>query len=351
MSYDLTIEPLGVTVQVEDEQTLLDAALRAGIWLPHACNHGLCSSCKAELIEGEIEHGNASPFALMDYERDEGMLLTCSATAESDLVIEVDIEIDADARQIPVEDFNAAVVDIQHPDLTMLVLKLKAERFFDFQPGQYLNLNVPGIDGPRAFSVASLPDDELIELHIRLVPNGAATEYLHNKLETGDLLTFSGPYGQFFLRDSRQEPALLLAAGSGLSGVLGMARQMLQVDPQRSITLYHGVRTEPALYADEVLKALQEQYTNFQYCPVLSQPGADQPWSGRVGHVQRALAEDLNEQFTGHVAYICGSPAMVEGCISTLIKGRLFERDIFVERFYNAENANSVKRSKLFKTI
>ncbi|MEL0082969.1 MAG: 2Fe-2S iron-sulfur cluster-binding protein, partial [Gammaproteobacteria bacterium] len=256
MSYELTIEPLGVSVEVEEQQTLLEAALRAGIWLPHACNHGLCSSCKAELIDGEVEHGDASPFALMDYERDEGQLLTCCATAESDLVIEVDIEVDADARQIPVEDFTAEVVEVQHPAATMLLLRLRADRFFDFQPGQYLNLTVPGVEGARAFSMASLADDDLIELHVRLVPGGRATEYLHTRLNPGDQLSFSGPYGQFFLRESRQQALLLLAAGSGLSGVLGMARRMLQINPAHQIVLYHGARTESDLYADALLTQL-----------------------------------------------------------------------------------------------
>lgn len=351
MSYELTIEPLGVSIPVEEDQTLLDAALRAGIWLPHVCNHGLCSSCKVELVEGEVDHGDASPFALMDYERDEGMLLTCCATAESDLVIEADIVIDDDARLIPVEDFDGEVVAISHPTASLARILLKLDRRFDFQPGQSINLQVPGVDGPRAFSAAGLPDDDCLELHVRQVAGGAATSYLCESLKVGEQLTFSGPYGQFFARESRPEPALLLAAGSGLSGVLGIARRLLEIDPDRDVYLYHGARKVEELYADETLRKLDTDCPGFHYRPVVSQPEAAQDWSGRTGHVPDALSVDFDQRFTGHVAYICGSPAMVESTISSLIKGRLFERDIFVERFYNAENADSVKRSKLFKTI
>ncbi|MCC2659040.1 MAG: phenol hydroxylase, partial [Panacagrimonas sp.] len=84
MSYQLTIDPLGATIEVEDGQTMLDAALRAGIYLPHACCHGLCATCKVQVVDGEIEHGEASPFALMDFERDERKTLACCATLQSD---------------------------------------------------------------------------------------------------------------------------------------------------------------------------------------------------------------------------------------------------------------------------
>ena len=81
MSYELTIEPLGTTIDVEEDQTILDAALRAGIWLPHACCHGLCATCKVQVTDGEVEIGNASPFALMDFEREEGKVLEEDASA------------------------------------------------------------------------------------------------------------------------------------------------------------------------------------------------------------------------------------------------------------------------------
>ena len=107
MSYQLTIEPLGETIEVEDEQTILDAALRAGIWLPHACCHGLCATCKVQVVDGDVELGEASPFALMDFERDEGKCLACCAMLEADLVIEAEIDEDPDAEVHPVEDFVA----------------------------------------------------------------------------------------------------------------------------------------------------------------------------------------------------------------------------------------------------
>ena len=81
MSYSLTIEPIGRTIEVNDGQTILDAALREGIYLPHACCHGLCATCKVQIVDGEVDHGQASNFALMDYEREEQKCLACCASS------------------------------------------------------------------------------------------------------------------------------------------------------------------------------------------------------------------------------------------------------------------------------
>jgi len=112
MSYELTIEPLGQTIEVEDGQTILDAALRAGIYLPHACCHGLCATCKVQVTDGEVDHGEASTFALMDFEREEGKCLACCARLESDVVIEAEIEDDPDSLNLAVEDYAGEVVRI-----------------------------------------------------------------------------------------------------------------------------------------------------------------------------------------------------------------------------------------------
>ncbi|MFA5122593.1 2Fe-2S iron-sulfur cluster-binding protein [Zavarzinia sp.] len=104
MGHELTIEPLGETIEVADGQTILDACLRAGIWLPHACGHGLCGTCKVDVVDGEIDHGAASSFALMDFERADGKCLACTALLLDDVTIEAEIDEDPDQRRIAVRD-------------------------------------------------------------------------------------------------------------------------------------------------------------------------------------------------------------------------------------------------------
>ena len=205
MSHELTIEPLGQTIEVEDGQTILDAALRAGVYLPHACGQGYCGTCKVKVTDGEIDHGAASSFALMDYEREEGSTLACCAKLEEDCTIEVEIEVDADARRIPVRDFPGVVTRIENltPTIKGLWVRLDGEAL-DFQAGQYVNLQLPHGIGARAFSLANPPSTGAdIEFNIRIVPGGAGTHYLHKDVKVGDELALSGPYGRFLCINPR----------------------------------------------------------------------------------------------------------------------------------------------------
>ena len=158
MTYQLTIEPLGQTIDIEAGQTVLDACLRAGVWLPHACGHGLCGTCKVQTLQGELDHGEASPFALMDFEREEAKCLACCATPVSDMVIEADIEPDPDAQCLPLTDFTAEVVRIEAltPTIKGVFLRIDGEPL-QFQPGQYVNVWIGKEATPRAFSIASAP--------------------------------------------------------------------------------------------------------------------------------------------------------------------------------------------------
>ena len=230
MSYQLTIEPLGQTLDVEEGQTILDAALRAGLYIPHACCHGLCATCKIQVTDGEIDHGEASNFALMDYEREEGKCLACCATLESDVVIEAEIEEEVDAQNLPVHDYTATVSRIENltPTIKGVWLKLPEGQKIAFQAGQYINLNIPGETASRAFSIASAPQDSNeIELNIRQVVGGRGTGWVHEQLKQGDTVTFSGPYGRFFVRKSESQPSLFLAGGSGLSSPRSMILDLL----------------------------------------------------------------------------------------------------------------------------
>ena len=351
MSYELTIEPLGTTIEVEDDQTILDAALRAGIWLPHACCHGLCATCKIDVLEGEVDHGEASSFALMDFERDEGKTLACCARLESDVTIEADIEEEPDAENIPVKDFPGTVSRIEQLTPTIKGLFIELDEPIHFQAGQYINLELPEGIGSRAFSLANVPGQgREVELNIRLVPGGAGTTWLHESLKVGDRITLSGPYGRFFVRKSAQSPMIFMAGGSGLSSPRSMILDLLAEGCTHPITLVYGQRSRAELYYHDEFLALAETHPNFHYVPALSDEPAGSDWDGFRGYVHEAAAAHFDNDFRGHKAYLCGPPMMIDACIGTLMQGRLFENDIFTERFISAADAQQV-RSPLFKRI
>lgn len=353
MSYQLTILPLGSIIEVEEGQTLLDAALRAGIYLPHACCHGICSTCKVQVVDGEVDHGAASSFALMDFEREEQKCLACCATPQSDVVIEAEIDEDADAQNLPVCDYVGTVSRIQSltPTIKGVWIKLDAPKGIHFQAGQYVNLHLPDDIGSRAFSLASPPTaDNEVELNIRIVPGGQATSYMHERLNVGERLRISGPYGRFFVRKSAGVPMIFMAGGSGLSSPRSMILDLLAEASTLPITLVYGQRVRAELYYHDEFIDMAERYSNFNYVPALSGEPEGSDWQGFRGFVHEAAKAHFNNDFRGQKAYLCGPPLMIDACISTLMQGRLFERDIYTEKFISAADAQQI-RSPLFRSI
>ena len=299
MSYELTIEPLGETIEVEEDQTILDAALRAGIWLPHACCHGLCATCKIKVLDGEVDHGEASSFALMDFERDEMKALACCATLQSDVTIEAEIEEDPDAETIPVRDFPGSISRIENLTPTIKGIFIELDEPIHFQAGQYINFNIPGEHCSRAFSLANVPGSgREVELNVRIVPGGLGTTYIHERLAVGDRVTISGPYGRFFVRKSAGVPLLFMAGGSGLSSPKSMILDLLAEGCDLPITLVYGQRTREELYYHDEFLALAEKHANFTYVPALSDEPADSDWTGLRGFVHEAAQQHCRHRIT-----------------------------------------------------
>lgn len=353
MSYEVTVEPTGDVIEVEEGQTILDAALRQGVWLPFACGHGTCATCKVQVLEGDADLGNASPFALMDMERDEGKVLACCAMPESNMVIEADIDVDPDFQGLPVRDFVGTVTEIVDLSPTIKGISFELNEPMAFQAGQYVNLHIPGVEGSRAFSIANTPaDSHTLELHVRRVPDGAGTTWLHEHLQPGDSLEISGPYGQFFVRKSDDQDAIFIAGGSGLSSPQSMILDMLEEGDARQIYLFQGARNLGELYNRELFEALDRTHDNFHYIPALNEPLDEDQWQGFKGFVHEAAIKYFDNRFSGHKAYLCGPPPMIDAAITALMQGRLFERDIHMEKFLTAaDGAEAQSRSALFKRI
>jgi phenol hydroxylase P5 protein len=351
MSYQLNIEPLGQSIEVEDDQTILDAALRAGIWLPHACCHGLCATCKVQVVDGEVDHGEASPFALMDFERDERKTLACCAKLQSDVTIEADIDEEPDAEVIPVRDFPGTVSRIETLTPSIKGIWIRLEAPIHFQAGQYVNVEIPTLGISRPFSLAQAPSEgQEVEINVRVVPGGAGTGFLHERLQCGDAIRLSGPYGRFFVRKSAQCPLIFMAGGSGLSSPRSMILDLLAQGCELPITLVYGQRHRAELYYHDAFVELAEQHPNFHYVPALSHEPEDSDWPGARGFVHEAAKAHFGNDFRDHKAYLCGPPLMIDACITMLMQGRLFEGDIYTEKFLSAADAQQI-RSPLFKKL
>jgi CDP-4-dehydro-6-deoxyglucose reductase len=296
---------------VSPERPVLDAALDAGLNLPHSCKGGNCGACRVRLLEGEVRYPNGRPLGLSDAEVAEGFILLCQARAVSDLRIET-IEISTPDQAV-VKRLPSRIERVQRlsHDVLGVFLRLPAAEDFDFQPGQYVDVMLPG-GRRRSFSIASPPhDSHPLELHVRRVQGGEFTGplFADPQVQRGRsmLLSIEGPLGQFVYRSS-DAPMLLVGGGTGLAPLKSILRHVIENDLQRRMTLYWGVRSERDLYAHGELQELVRRAPAFRYEAVLSEPSA--AWAGRRGWVHEAVLQDF-EGLAATDIYASGPPAMI----------------------------------------
>jgi CDP-4-dehydro-6-deoxyglucose reductase len=334
MSYRVTIEPGGRTFEVEPGNTILRAALAAGIRLPYGCRNGSCGACKGRVVSGRVDRGLYSEGALSEEELSRGIALFCCARPLSDLVIEVR---EARAvRDIPVKTLPCRVQKMQRlaPDVMLLQLKLPVGERLQFLAGQYIDILLK--DGRRrSFSIANAPqEDECLELHVRRVPGGLFTTHVFETMRERDILRFEGPHGDFFLREDSADPVILIAGGTGFAPIKAIVEHALRQAASRPMTLYWGARERSGLYLHALAEGWAAGHSAFRYVPVLSEPAAEDGWQGRSGLVHRAVMADFPD-LSGHRVYACGAPAMVEAARRDLIghcglKAENFFSDSFV---------------------
>ena len=323
MSHKVTIRASGREFTVEDDETILAAALRSGVGLPYGCKNGACGTCKATGLEGEWMQGPHSASALTADEQAGRRLLVCCSRPKTDLVIE--------ARElsgfgdIPIRKMPCRIASIERPapDVSIVTLQLPASERLQFRAGQYLEFILK--DGSRrSYSMATAPHaDERITLHIRHMPGGLFTDALFGvtqpALKERDILRIEAPLGTFFLREDNARPIVLLASGTGFAPIKAIAEHVfherLNRDepdrPARPVRLYWGCRARRDLYLPQLPEQWAREQPNFTYVPVLSDATAQDHWTGRTGFVHQAVMEDLPDLSAWQV-YACGAPLMVE---------------------------------------
>ena len=307
MSFQIRTEPGGHSFTVEPGETLLAAALRQGIGLPYGCRNGACGSCAAQLISGAVGYPSGKTDALEG--KPTGTCLACQAVPQTDIVLGV-TEVES-VGAIEVRILPCRVVRKEHlnHDVARLYLKLPEGQRLQFFAGQYLDFILR--DGrKRAFSIANAPhDDELIELHLRHVPQGEFTDYVFESMKERTILRIQAPLGTFFLREESDRPMILMGGGTGFAPLKGMIEHAFHVGIDRPIHLYWGVRSLRDLYLPDLPVTWAQQHASFAYTPVLSEPDPD--WTGRRGFVHEAVVED-HPDMSGFDVYMSGPPVMVE---------------------------------------
>lgn len=318
MTHTCTLLPSGKSFPVDPQETILEAALRAGVVLPYGCKDGACGSCKARLNEGQVDYGDYQRKALSDDERADGQVLLCKATALSNLTVTARV-VAADGMA-PVRKLPCRVASIEKKaaDVALVKLQLPATEQFQFLAGQYIDILLK--DGKRrSYSMANAPHEaQQIELHIRHTPGGAFTDALFgsgtpsiNAIKEKDILRFEGPQGTFFLREDSARPLVFLASGTGFAPIKAVIEHAQFKHIERPMVLYWGGRRPADLYMSELAETWAREMPWFKYVPVVSDALPEDHWAGRTGFVHQAVMQDFPD-LSGHAVYACGAPIVVQ---------------------------------------
>lgn len=327
----ITVSPSQTEFDSHENETILSAAIRHGIALPHSCQSGVCGTCRARLVSGSIkQNGEYDDYVLSPEEVAAGMILLCCNQAENDVV--VDMPAYAGTKALAIRTLPARIASVEvRGDVALLQVSLPKAPPFVFYAGQYMDILLK--DGSRSYSIANAPTQtDKLEFHVRLHEQGLFSPQLFDgRLKSGAIIRLRGPLGAFILDENSNKPLILLATGTGFAPIKSLLSHLAQTQPERQIHFYYGNRFASHFYDHDALNALLSQLPNARYTPVVSRP--DDSWTGATGYVtEHVLADypDLRE----HEVYACGSPDMVIASRHAFIEqGKLPEYAYFSDAF------------------
>ncbi len=327
---------------INDEQTydlnkgksLFHNLIDNNIYLPSACGgKGMCGRCKIKVISNLDGYSESENKHLSQSDKKEGYRLACQIIVKNDLSVEI-------PEELLSWEYNATVEKIDDVTHDIKSITLSFDKPMSFRAGQYIQLIIPPYGNiedktVRAYSIASPPSSKnTIELLVRLVPDGIATTYIHKYLNIGDKLSFTGPFGDFFIRDTNAS-ILFIAGGSGLAPIKSMVLDMLErKQTNRDMYFFFGARTIRDIYYDDLFNSIAEKIPSFRFIPAISEPSTDD-WKGEKGLITDVVDSFLQKQNEREwEAYLCGSPGMIKACVqNVLLKNNIKFGKIYYDKF------------------
>jgi benzoate/toluate 1,2-dioxygenase reductase subunit len=320
----------GVTrfITCRDDQTVADASYRQRINIPLDCRDGACGTCKALCESGTYDGGAYIDDALPPDEAAVGYVLPCSMRPRSDLVLQ--IASTSDVAKTRAATYTATITKLERLSATTVALGVEIPNRSElaFLPGQYVNVAVPGTDQTRSYSFSNAPHDEVLTFLVKLTPGGAMSDYLSQRAAVGDAISFTGPNGSFFLRET-DRPALLLAGGTGLAPVLSMLRTLRGGSGRRKAHLIYGVSSDEDLVALDEISEIASALPEFTWDFCVADPKSTATNKGYV----TSLIEP-SHLYDGDVAvYLCGPPPMVESVRTHVTQAGIEPTGFYYEKF------------------
>lgn len=339
MNHTIRIDGTGEQFSVHASDTLLRAALRAGLAFPYECNSGGCGSCKFELVEGAVASQWDDPPGLSARDLRKGKRLACQCRAVGDAVIKVRLDETAPPDNVP-QRFEVSYLGRRDLTADMAEFRFQAATPAKFLPGQYAMLTLPGVQGERAYSMSNIPNEAgYWQFIIKQMPAGAGSEYMFERLETGDRLRCDGPYGQAYLRPEIERDIVCIAGGSGLSPIMSIVRAVTGDTrfSERKIMMFYGGRGPNDICTPELLSEIEPLDAQLVCHNVTSDPelSAQQNWQGECCFVHELVEKTLGDTLPDFEFYFCGPPAMTESVQRMLmIEHKVPFQQIHFDRFF-----------------
>ncbi len=314
------IELAGEKYAVGENETVLDALLREGISVPNSCRAGACQCCMMRAVEGDVPV--KAQVGLKPSLKEQGYFLSCSCQPTTDMKLEAPGEgLHYETQIIALEDVGAAVMRVH----------LEMPIDYTYRPGQFLTLFSP--DGvARSYSLASLPAEDVLELHIRRIPGGRMSTYIFEQAQVGDTVKIGTPAGDCFYTDGDlQQPMLLVGTGTGLAPLWGIIRDALGRGHTGQMVLFHGALNPDGLYHRNELAALAGEFANFQYCPCVMNGGEDDT-TLNVGAIDKIVLSTY-PSLKGWRGFLCGNPDLVKMLKKKFFLAGMDMKSIYADAF------------------
>jgi len=333
------IKSTGQTFQVPEQDNLLKAALDMGLRWPHNCRVGSCGTCRTRLLEGKIKPLQDFSYVLSEEDLDQGYILACQSRLRSDVVVDINLLV-GEVAGAAVKSV-AGVIEVCNR-LTHDIIEMRIrldEPLSAYVAGQYAEVLLDGMSA-RSYSFAHAPSEagpDQATFFVRHVPGGKFTDWLHGADRMGQRVTVSGPYGQFWLRES-DRPVLLIAGGSGLAPIRAILKEACKVNCPRKMIFLFGARTQKDLYCIKDIEEIGSQLRRrFRFVPVLSHEEKDSDWLGARGMVTEFIYNQ-EVDLAACEAYLCGPPPMIDAAISVLKNSGVGDERIFFDKFLDASH-------------
>ena len=329
MSYTVTLESSGKTFHIKPSQTILEAALEAGITIPYGCMSGMCGSCKIKLESGDVMLEDYQESALSQEEKSAGLILSCQALATENITINIGEIEECDVIESKIIPIKVKSLEKLNADVIKMMLKLPGEESLKFKAGQYIEFIMPD-NSRRAFSLANPPHEDLLELHLRLIEGGKFTQFVFNEMKEKSIHRIEGPIGQLYLRDS-EKPIIFVAGGTGFAPVKSIIQDIIFNNIKRPIFLYRGVEKFDDVYMHDLSSEWADTIDEFSYT-LVSENHSEKNNHLRIGLVHEAVLEDF-QSFKNIQVYCCGAPGLVQTAFEAFIKKGLSEDEFFADAY------------------